>query len=191
MRRRFVSHRLDNSRGANLVEFALVMPIVLLVVLGILETGVAFRDFLTVSNAVKEGVRVVAAMGDDPMSDCVTVSRTAAALGTALPLTNLIQVEIFRADAAGQQTGDTNVYTLPVGADPSDCTEWSPNPTQINTLVWSPLARRVVIGPGQSLDIAGVRVTYTHDWITGFPPFVGSFIVNEATVSRLEPEEYA
>lgn len=177
--------------GANLVEFAIVMPIILLVVIGILEVGVAFRDLLTVSNAAKEGVRIVAAMGDDPMSDCAVLTKTSSALASSISLSNLLTIEIFKADSAGNQTIFTNTYTLPVGADPTVCTEWSPNPTDIDSLVWSPEDRNVKIGPGSNLDIAGVRVTYTHSWITGFPPFVGSFVVDEATVSRLEPEEYA
>lgn len=180
------------DRGANLVEFAIVMPIILLVVIGILEVGVAFRDLLTVSNAAKEGVRVVAAMGDDPMSDCLVLTKTSSALSSSISLTNLLTIQIFRADSAGNQIGiDTNSYTLPVGADPTDCTQWSPNPVDIDSLNWSPLDRSVKIGPSNDLDIAGVRVTYQHNWITGFPPFVNSFVVDEATVSRLEPEEYA
>jgi len=182
----------NRERGANLVEFALVVPIVLLVVIGILEVGVAFRDLLTVSNAAKEGVRVVAAMGDDPLSDCVVLTKTSSALASSVSLSNLLTIEIFRADSNGDQIpGDTNVYTLPIGADPTDCTEWAPNPMEIDSLAWSPLDRNVKIGPDDDLDIAGVRVTYTHNWITGFPPFVNSFMVDQATVSRLEPEEYA
>jgi hypothetical protein len=157
--------------GANLVEFAIVMPIVILVLLGILETGVAFRDFLTVSNAAKEGVRVVASMGDDPTSDCVA----------------LVEIEIFRADANGNQiSGDTNTYSLQLGGDPADCGDWT-----VTQFGWDPLDRNVVTGGSPPLDIAGVRVLYTHGWMTGFPPFNGSFTIDEATVSRLEPEEYA
>ena len=159
--------------------------------IGILEVGVAFRDLLTVSNAAKEGVRVVAAMGDDPMSDCVVLTKTSSALASSVSLDNLLTIEIFRALANGNPSHDINVYTLPVGADPTDCTNWSPNPMDIDALVWSPEDRNVKVGVGDDLDIAGVRVTYTHDWITGFPPFMGSFVVDEATVSRLEPEEYA
>lgn len=180
------------DHGANLVEFAIVMPIILLVVIGILEVGVAFRDLLTVSNAAKEGVRVVAAMGDDPLSDCMVLTKTSSALSTSVSLSNLLTIEIFRADSNGDPiAGDTNVYTLPVGANAADCTKWSPNPMTVSSLAWSPLDRKVKIGPTVDLDIAGVRVTYTHNWITGFPPFIGSFIVDQATVSRLEPEEFA
>jgi hypothetical protein len=48
----------------------------------------------------------------------------------------------------------------------------------------------VVVGGPDDLDIAGVRIVFDHSWITGFPPFSGTFTINEATVSRLEPEEY-
>jgi Flp pilus assembly protein TadG len=176
-----------NEKGANLVEFALVLPIVILVLLGILESGVAFRDFLTVSNAAKEGVRVVAAMGDDPNSDCVALAKTAASITTSIRIEQLVEVQIFRADANGNQIGsDTNTYSLDPGGDPADCADWN-----VNQYGWDPLDRNVVTGGTTPLDIAGVRIIYTHGWMTGFPPFNGSFTINEATVSRLEPEEYA
>jgi hypothetical protein len=177
----------NSSRGANLVEFAIVMPIVLLVVIGILETGVAFRDFLTVSNAAKEGVRVIAAMGDDPAVDCVALTKTATSLTTSVRIENLVAIEIFRADANGEQImADTNRYTLDIGGDPTDCDDWT-----ATLYGWDPLDRIVEIGGTPPLDIGGMRLTYTHQWITGFPPFSGSFTINEATVSRLEPEEYS
>jgi hypothetical protein len=177
----------DPARGANMVEFAIVMPIILLVVIGILETGVAFRDFLTVSNAAKEGVRVLAAMGDDPMVDCVALTKTASALTTSVRIQNLISVEIYRADANGNQIMvDTNRYTLDIGGDPADCDDWT-----ATVYGWDPLDRIVEVGGSPPLDIAGMRIMYTHRWITGFPPFSGSFTINEATISRLEPEEYS
>lgn len=178
---------LPRETGANLVEFAIVMPIVILVLLGILETGVAFRDFLAVSNAAKEGIRVVAAMGDDPTADCVALAQTTAALSTSVSLEQLVEIEIYRANANGDQiSGDTNSYSLQPGGDPADCGDWT-----VNQFGWDPLDRNVVTGGSPPLDIAGVRVVYTHGWMTGFPPFTGSFTIDEATVSRLEPEEYA
>ena len=189
----------EQERGANLVEFAIVVPIIILVVIGILEVGVAFRDLLTVSNAAKEGVRIVAAMGDDPMADCVAITKTASAVASSVPLANLIDIAIFRADEDGNQTGDTNTYRLRGGGDPAECGDWTPDPTRDPTHPswdWSPLDRQVVFGLDPSdpeyrpLDIVGVRVRYTHNWITGFPPFTGSFVIDEATVSRIEPEEY-
>jgi hypothetical protein len=30
----------------------------------------------------------------------------------------------------------------------------------------------------------------TRDWVTGFPPFRGSFTIDESTITRLEPQAF-
>lgn len=52
--------RLNLRRGATLVEFAMVLPVLLLIVLGIMEFGWYTRNQLGVANAVREGARVAA-----------------------------------------------------------------------------------------------------------------------------------
>ena len=47
----------DKSRGQTMVELALVLPIMLLVVLGLVEFGRALFIYTVVSNAAREGVR--------------------------------------------------------------------------------------------------------------------------------------
>jgi hypothetical protein len=44
--------------GQSLVEFALVLPIFLLVLFAIIDFGMAFHAWLTVSNSAREGARV-------------------------------------------------------------------------------------------------------------------------------------
>jgi Flp pilus assembly protein TadG len=46
-----------NERGAALVEFALVVPILLLLLFGIVEFGIAFNDYISVRNGSREGAR--------------------------------------------------------------------------------------------------------------------------------------
>lgn len=47
-----------NEAGAALVEFALVVPILLILVFGIIEFGLAFNDYIAVRNGSREGARV-------------------------------------------------------------------------------------------------------------------------------------
>jgi Flp pilus assembly protein TadG len=47
-----------SESGAELIEFALTFPILLLVVLGILEFGLMFREYEIVTNAAREGARL-------------------------------------------------------------------------------------------------------------------------------------
>lgn len=55
--------RLRAARGAQLVEFALVLPLLLLVVLGILDFGLLFQRYEAVTNAAREGARVAVLQG--------------------------------------------------------------------------------------------------------------------------------
>jgi Flp pilus assembly protein TadG len=53
-----VSRQREAGRGQSLVEFALVLPIMLVIFLGIFDFGRAVYAFNSVSNAAREGVRV-------------------------------------------------------------------------------------------------------------------------------------
>lgn len=48
----------DRSRGQALVEFGLVLPIFILVLIGIMDLGVLFFDRMTVVNSTREGIRI-------------------------------------------------------------------------------------------------------------------------------------
>jgi Flp pilus assembly protein TadG len=52
-----------SERGAELVEFALTFPLLLLVVLGIIDFGLMFQRYEVLTNAAREGARVAALPG--------------------------------------------------------------------------------------------------------------------------------
>lgn len=60
--RRFL-HRGRSEQGAQLVEFALVLPLLLLVVLGIAEFGLIFQRYEVITNAAREGARLAVLPG--------------------------------------------------------------------------------------------------------------------------------
>lgn len=49
--------RPDRGRGQSLVEFALVVPLLLLLLLGIVQFGFIFNSYVTLTNAAREGAR--------------------------------------------------------------------------------------------------------------------------------------
>lgn len=53
-----ITPRLRSERGAELIEFAVVMPILLLLIAGIIDFGMMFRTYEAVTNAAREGARV-------------------------------------------------------------------------------------------------------------------------------------
>ena len=49
-----------NCYGQSLVEFALVLPILLALVMGIIQFGIILNGYLTITHAVREGARLAA-----------------------------------------------------------------------------------------------------------------------------------
>lgn len=66
------------ERGAAIVEFALVVPIFLLLVMGIIDFGFAFNDYNSVRQGVREGARQVV-VADWNTDGCTTGSSSARA----------------------------------------------------------------------------------------------------------------
>lgn len=71
----------DDERGAAAVEFALVLPLLVLLLVGIAEFGRAYHIQATLSGAAREGVRVMALRNDPAAARSATRS---AALPVAL-----------------------------------------------------------------------------------------------------------
>lgn len=177
--------RRNNERGATLIEASLIMPIMILIMIGTVELGVAFKDYLTVSYATREGSRVGALAGRDADADCHISNAVIDILGPG-NLTRFQQLQIFQYDPItdGPKAGAINTWTY-VGTDPYDCAnDWTIDEN------WASTSRKTAFAPGSEVDIIGVRVVYTHDWLTGFPPFSGSFNVDETTITRLEPDSF-
>jgi Flp pilus assembly protein TadG len=61
-----------NERGQTLVEFALVAPILVGLLWGILQFGVAFNNYITLTDAVRAGARkaAVSRHSSNPAGDC-------------------------------------------------------------------------------------------------------------------------
>lgn len=53
-----MTRRLKSQRGAELIEFALIFPLLLLVVLGIIDFGFLFQRYEVLTNATREGARM-------------------------------------------------------------------------------------------------------------------------------------
>ncbi len=70
------------GKGQSLVETALMLPVLLLLLTGIIDFGLLFNSYLVVSNASREGARY-AAVGNTDAQIITTVSNAAASLDPA------------------------------------------------------------------------------------------------------------
>jgi Flp pilus assembly protein TadG len=76
------------ERGAVAVEFALVLPVLLLLVMGIIEFGRAYNTQIELTNAAREGVRVMA-ISNDKTAARMAAKNAAVSLNPALTDANL------------------------------------------------------------------------------------------------------
>jgi len=102
----------DRERGATAVEFALLLPMLLLLVFGIVDFGRALNAQITLTQAAREGARLAA------LNQPNVVSRTQAAVGLSP-----VGVSVTSCPAgAGQGVNATVVtsysfsFVTPVGA---------------------------------------------------------------------------
>ena len=58
-----LKRQLRSERGAELIEFALVFPLLLMVILGIVDFGFLFQRMEVVTNAAREGARIAVLPG--------------------------------------------------------------------------------------------------------------------------------
>ena len=57
------TRRRNSEAGAELIEFALVFPLLLMIILGIVDFALMFQRYEVVTNAVREGARVAVLPG--------------------------------------------------------------------------------------------------------------------------------
>jgi Flp pilus assembly protein TadG len=73
----------DRESGQALVEFALVFPVLMLLVVGIIDFGFAFNTWNTAQNAAREGARIAAVSTSE-----ATIKKRANVTGGTISLTS-------------------------------------------------------------------------------------------------------
>jgi Flp pilus assembly protein TadG len=70
----------DNERGQTLVEFSALLPVLCLLLFGIIQFGVTFHDYITVTDASRVGARkaAVSRLGGDLGASAEASAREAA-----------------------------------------------------------------------------------------------------------------
>ena len=99
-----MTKRLRLERGASAVEFAFIVPLLIVLVLGIAEFGHGFQVQGTLSAAAREGVRAMALQNDPALAR--TVVKNAA--GTLNPAITNAQIVITPTSCP--QTGTVSSY---------------------------------------------------------------------------------
>jgi Flp pilus assembly protein TadG len=183
MRDRSFDRRRDGERGSAAIEAAIVTGLLLLIVLGSFEWGMALRDWVTVSSATREGARAAASAGSIPGADCRILEAAAGSLQN-IPSEAVVEIWIYKSDPSGS-VGATHKYRPQTSSDTETVDLTCTSGWFLTQDGW-PASARVDTGP--SRDWVGVRVVFDHEWRTDFLWFTGTARWEDETVMRIEPD---
>jgi Flp pilus assembly protein TadG len=107
------------ERGATLVEFAVVAPILFLMLFGVIEFARLVVGFTGVWTAAREGARYAIGVEDERYVDCAGILAAAQAKVPAVTIDNgAVTVEYFLPNSADPTIPDFDCVTdVPVAAD--------------------------------------------------------------------------
>jgi len=71
---------IKSEQGQTMTEFAVVLPILVVLLFGIIQFGIAFNNYVVISDAARAGARkaAVSRESSDPVGDCRTAALSAA-----------------------------------------------------------------------------------------------------------------
>jgi Flp pilus assembly protein TadG len=202
MLRRLRRRREAGDRGAAMVEFVLIAPVFALLVAGVLEFGLAFRDSMTVSNAIRAGARVGSNAGRERSADYTILKAIEAAMAE-VPSSHILRVIVYKADTANSNvpnaclnvsgsggipgTGGVscNVYQASDLSRPlSDFTGTTSCGSGAPDRYWCPTTRQATQALGA--DYLGVYMEVRYTYVTKIFPGSG-VTIHDRAVMRLEP----
>jgi Flp pilus assembly protein TadG len=171
------SARGARSRGQTLTEFALIVPVLMVLIMGVLDGALLMFSVGTARYAAAEGSRVAATLGKVANTDSQVVG-TIRNTVSGTQLFSVDEVDIYKLNQDGngnltQDLANTNKYAL--------------DGTPLNGTPWPASSRNV--GNGTS-DFIGITVNYTYTWKAGFFAPLGPLKTTAVSYVRLEPQSY-
>lgn len=210
-------HRAAWERGQTLVEFALIIPIFLLLLLATIEFAFMFNAVLSANYATRNASLVATEAGSSQGADCVVIASVMADMTAPVDGAQVTQIIIYRANPAGNPYGGSfagagNVWnhtgTVANPSGTTDCSAYGGSatvPFAMATTNYAEGVPNLITGVGgrcaylngcptntlRSRDAVGVQVTYQYKWHTplgNFLPLGGSGItIIRSNEMRMEP----
>jgi hypothetical protein len=201
--RRAWSHDSPAS-GQALVEFALIVPLLMTMIMAVFEGGIALAANIGVNRAAQSGAHMASQAGNIVGADCLILDEIEKAVILPNDRSRIQSVRIELTNLDGDAIYASNLYTrtgVPVDCDVADDFTLQlpyalqsgsyPDAQRCNVLSGCP-----TMTPARStVDNIGVVVRYHHDWITplgGLLPLTGGedgtgWTFEQRNIFRMEP----
>ena len=160
--------------GQTLVEFAMVIPMLMVLLMALLELALALNASLAVNRASQHGAHLAASAGNIAGADCLILDAIEGDLAAPNNVNNISEVLIENTSLVGNVVTGAQVWRR---FGTTDCTHPDgtvvPIPYTLVTAGYPEAQRCTVLGgcpsltpPRSTVDNVGVTVRYRHDWVT-------------------------
>jgi Flp pilus assembly protein TadG len=191
--------------GQTLVEFALVFPMILILLMAMIEFSLAFNAVLGVDRASENGVLVASEAGNSLGADCLVLQEVDTKLTAPNSDASIHDVQIQRTNPSGVTVLAFNLWTRggSTTCTFSDGTSFTVPYTATSTGYPDSQRCNVIAGcsamsPARStVDTIGVQVRYTYTWKTPLASLLtmiggdgsggAGWTFNKRNVMRIEP----
>ncbi len=192
--------------GQTLAEFALIIPLFLAVLIGLIEFSFAFNAELNTSYASRAGGLVAAEAGNQAAADCLILTAIETSFNAPADRTRIDHVDILRTNASGSTVYATSTYQR---GGSTSCTKSDGSTLSVPYHAASngyPASQRCNVLPPSgcptlspartTVDTIAVQITYSYRWHTPLSAVIrligGSFsgpgmTFVERNVFRMEP----
>jgi len=192
------------QRGQALVEFALTLPLLATLIMGVFEFGVALASNIGINRAAQSGAHIAASAGNIAGADCLILDEIERAVMLPNDRAAIEDVRIELTDLSGDTVFATNSWSrsgttqcevadgLLVDVPYTLASEGYPDTARCTVLAGCP-----TMTPARTtVDNIGVVVRYNHSWITPLGhliPLIGGvdgtgWTFEQRNIFRMEPQ---
>ncbi len=192
-----------SAAGQAMTEFALVVPIFISLLFGLLELGMFLKGQAAYQEAAQQAVRVEAAAGNAYNADAQALAQLKTML-VGQDLSRIKLVQIYKANGTGGFAVPISTtapfdnahtdYIYSPGAGAFVCKIANPNnapqgqgPPCANESYWDPVGRNTTVGSSIPLDHIGIAITYDYKGVTGVLPVMH---LSQIAATTIEPNAY-
>lgn len=185
------------------MEFALVIPVFLVVFVAITEFSFLFVSYSSIGFASHDAVQIAATLGNTIGADAAVLQRVDQDVAAPADPTKIVSVDIYWVNTAyadaRPMAGAEDIWNYDGGSHPFTLPDGST--IQLPFVAGSsgyPAANRCNVNQGigcvsghTTIDTIAVKISYQYKWMTPFPGLIGGSgsgpLLTSTNIMRLEP----
>lgn len=173
----------ERAKGQSLAEFALIVPLFFLVLMGLIEFAFAFNGMLNTNYASRGAGLIAAQVGNSAAADCLILNEVEQLMNAPADRSQISRVEIQRTNPSGSTIYASSIYQR---SGTTSCSMSGAStltvPYSVISAGYPPSQRCTVLPPSgcptlvpirTTVDTVAVQITYVYPWHTPLRSLMG------------------